>query len=266
MKIFPNLPAKIIFSSTIPMIALVFLVISPLSYSNTEQEVISINAIDWCPQICIDKDRPGYVVELVREVFKGTGYTLDITIYPWSRAIRNVSQGKAYALLSPAKSEAPNLLYPTLEVGFQQMCFFTLKGSKWKYTGIKSLKGVHVGIAIDTSIEELNDYVKNNPKQFQFQPYHERYVAQNLAKLKKNRMDTFLFTKNTTNFIISTLSKSAEYKVAGCVSKAPIYMAFSPSIENRDKIEQIIKVFDARLADLTKNAFLVDLYKKYNLI
>ncbi len=248
------------------IIALTLALFPFLSYSKTEQNTLVINAIDWCPQICVDKDHPGYVTELVQEIFKGTDYKLNISIYPWSRAIRNVSIGKADALLSPTKSEAPNLLYPTLEVGFQQMCFFTLKSSNWNYTGIESLKGVHVGIAIDTSIEELNDYVKNKPKKFQFQPYHERYVAQNLAKLKKNRMDTFLFTKNTTNFIISTLNKSEEYKVAGCVSKAPIYMAFSPSIETREKIEQMMKVFDARLGELTKREFLENLYRKYNLL
>ena len=64
-------------------------------------ETINISAIDWCPQICVGGDKPGYVVELVREVFKGTKYSLNIEHYPWSRAIKNVLQGKYDALLSP---------------------------------------------------------------------------------------------------------------------------------------------------------------------
>lgn len=235
------------------------------SFSNNKRSVLEVNAIDWCPQICLDQEKPGYIVELVNEVFKGTSYQLNIQIFPWSRAIRNVSQGKADALLSPAKSEAPHLLYPEKEVGFQQMCFFTLNDSSWHYDGIDSLKGVQVGIAKDTSIEELNDYVNAHPGQFQFQPYHERYVSQSLAKLDKGRMDTFLFTKNTTKYVLASLGKAKKYRVAGCVSKAPIYMAFTPAHANGATMLNIMATFDERLKELHENGFYRNLLNKYGL-
>ncbi len=236
------------------------------AYSNNKQEIIEVNAIDWCPQICIDKEKPGYIVELVEQVFKDTEYQLSVQIFPWSRAIKNVSQGKADALLSPAKSEAPHLLYPETEVGFQQMCFFTLKDSKWQYKGIDSLKGIQVGIANDTSIEELNDYVNAHPEQFQFQPYHERYVNQSLAKLEKGRMDTFLFTKNTTKYVLASIGKADKYRIAGCVSKAPIYMAFTPAQSDGATMLNIISLFDERLKKLYQNGYYQRLLHKYNLV
>jgi len=231
----------------------------------TLKEVINIDAIDWCPQICLDPKQPGYVVELVRKIFENSQYQLNIKIYPWSRAIKNVSSGKSDALLSPAKSEAPNLLYPQLAVGYQQMCFFTKYESYWHYDGVNSLKGMQIGIAIDTSIEELNGYVKNNPWQFQFQPYHERYLAQSIAKLKKNRMDAFLFTKNSTLFALHKLQEQSEIKAAGCVSKAPIYMAFSPIDQKRNKIEAIMTVFDKNLTKLKKSQYIKKLMSSYHL-
>ncbi len=230
-----------------------------------KKEVIHIDAIDWCPQICLDPSHPGYVVELVNKIFENTKYELSIHIYPWSRAIKNVSSGNADALLSPAKSEAPNLLYPKLPVGYQQMCFFTPYESYWQYDGINSLKGMQIGIAADTSIEELNGYVKQHPWQFQFQPYHERYLAQSIAKLEKNRMDAFLFTKNSTLFVLHELQKQDVIKVAGCVSKAPIYMAFTPRVQKKEKIAEIMSVFDNNLTELKKTQYIKKLMVSYHL-
>ncbi len=229
------------------------------------KEVIHIDAIDWCPQICLDSNHPGYVVELVKKIFENTQYQLSIHIFPWSRAIRNVSSGKADALLSPAKSEAPNLLYPELSVGYQQMCFFTLYKSNWRYDGISSLQGLQIGIATDTSIEELNNYVKDHPWQFQFQPYHERYLTQNIAKLEKGRIDSFLFTRNSTIFSLHQLHKQDYIKVAGCLSKVPIYMAFTPVASKQGKISMMMSVFDSKLAALKKTQYIKKLIASYHL-
>jgi ABC-type amino acid transport substrate-binding protein len=228
-------------------------------------ETISISAIDWCPQICTGGERPGYVVELVKEVFKGTKYKLNIEHYPWSRAIKNVLQGKHDALLSPAKAEAPNLIYPLHEVGKQRMCFFTQKSSKWTYLGPESLANMQIGIAVDTSIEELNEYVKNNLTQFQFQPYHERYVIQNAHKLDKKRTDTFLFTKNTTLYSLALAGESDKYREAGCVTEASIYMAFTPAKSKSIKIKGIVSIFEQRMVEINKTAFIETLMKKYGL-
>ena len=122
------------------------------------------------------------IIELVHEVFKDSQYEITLNYYPWSRAIKNVLQGKSDALLYPAKAEAPSLIYPKLPVGTQRMCFFTKIDSDWTYTTPTSLKNMQIGIATDTSIEELNDYVKVHYEQFQFQPYHDRYVIQNARK------------------------------------------------------------------------------------
>lgn len=230
-----------------------------------EKTTITIAAIDWCPQICYQDTHKGYVVDLVKEVFKGTQYNLEIQIYPWSRAIKLVNSGKVDALLSPAKAEAPQLLFPATEVGKQQMCFFTSINSDWTYSNTESLKDKIIGIAKDTSIEELNDYVKLNPQQFQYQPYHERYIIQNAHKLDKKRMDTFLFTKNSTIYELKKLNEWHKYRLAGCVSQANIYMAFSPIKSDDKDIIAMMKVFDHQMERLKKTSFIPHLMTKYGL-
>jgi ABC-type amino acid transport substrate-binding protein len=145
------------------------------------------------------------------------------------------------------------------------MCFFTEKESKWKYTGTASLKGLQIGIATDTSIEELNSYVIENPIQFQFQPYHERYIVQNAGKLKKKRIDTFLFTKNSTIYELKKAKLWHLYKETGCVSNAKIYMAFSPNGRLKAKVLKLIKHFDEQMDYLKQTDFTKRVMTSYQL-
>lgn len=234
-------------------------------FTHAQSKTIRIAAIDWCPQICVGKQEQGYVVDIVKEVYKDSGYKLEIEFLPWSRAIKYVLSGKADALLSPAKAEAPELLYPNNPVGAQTMCFYTEKSSNWTYQGRDSLAGLQIGIAIDTSIEELNDYVATHPEQFQFQPYHERFILQNAGKLTKRRMDTFLFTQHSTQYELQNAGQWENYREAGCVSRASIYMAFSPAGCKQRRIGEMVSMFEQRMTALEKTGFIKSTMEKYGL-
>ena len=108
------------------------------------------------------------------------------------------------------------------------MCFFSSFYSNWLYQGASSLSDMQIGIGNDTSIEELNDYVKTHPEQFQFQPYLGRYIKQSIGKLDKKRIDALLFTYNTTMHELNKMQLSHTYRNAGCVNTTNIYMAFTP--------------------------------------
>jgi len=236
-----------------------------ISMQTTHGKTIKVAAIDWCPQICVDSDKPGYTVDLIKEVFKDSQYTLEINIYPWSRAIQLVSNGQYDALLAPAKKEAPTLIYPAFAVGYQQMCFFTDQKSKWLYTDENSLKEMQIGIANDTSIEELNDYIKKHPTQFQYQPYHERYVVQNAGKVLKGRIDAFLFTKNTTLHVLEQEGLASKIRNAGCVSQTDIYLAFSPVPEKQIDLTQVINYFDKQMKVFNETDVTNTIFEKYGI-
>ncbi|WP_394202151.1 substrate-binding periplasmic protein [Shewanella waksmanii] len=235
-----------------------------LSASPAHSETISIAAIDWCPQICPEKQNQGFVIDIVKRVFEQSPYELDINYYPWSRAIFLTESGKVDALLSPAKAEAPALNYPVEEVGEQRMCFFTRHTSRWHYNGTASLKGLQIGIATNTSIEELNEYVTNNPEQFQYRPYFDKYVIQSAAKLDKQRMDTFLFTYNTTMFELREQNVADNYRVAGCVSSAKIYMAFTNKAR-LSKNAKVMSYFDQQMARFHLDGTIDEIMAQYQL-
>ncbi|MBD1582289.1 transporter substrate-binding domain-containing protein [Pseudoalteromonas sp. S16_S37] len=240
---------------------LVFLLVTTSAFAKT----IKVAAIDWCPQICPEQKEKGYVVDLVEEIYRDSDYQLQVDYFPWSRAIKYVLAGKYHALLSPAKAEAPQLRYPASAVGQQEMCFFTTLENQWQYRGIDSLSKMQIGIAIDTSIEELNHYVSSHSDQFVFQPYHERYIKQSAQMLTKNRIDAFLFTKNSTLYELKQAKMWHDFRIAGCVSRTDIFMAFTPNAKEHNAVDDMMLTFDTRAKQLNIQQILEQLLIKYNL-
>ncbi|OUR95161.1 hypothetical protein A9Q81_13770 [Gammaproteobacteria bacterium 42_54_T18] len=236
-----------------------------VSSSFVKAESLKISTIDWCPQICPKGKLPGYVIETVQKVFENSPYVLSTENYPWTRAIKLVEDGENHALLSPAKAETPNLLFPKHAIGIQRMCFFTKKESSWQYTGLTSLKGLKIGVAKDTSIEELNEYMNKNKKQFGFLPYNDTYIKKSIKKLEADRLDTFIFTYNSTVYEMNEQGVFNKYHSAGCVSIAKIYMAFTPDASKTDSVEKMIRYFDLRMETLKKSGDIEIIMKRYGL-
>lgn len=228
-----------------------------------EAAELNIASIDWCPQLCVGSKAAGYITDTVMMAFLDSEYTLDIQTYPWSRSIKMVEVGKKHALLSPAKKEAPNLIYPRNEVGIQRMCFFTTKSSKWSFDGLGSLKGLSIGIASNTSVEELTSYVTANDQQFQYMPYNESYIEKSLKKLKAKRIDSFLFTYNSTQYKMMQMGVAKDYRVAGCISQAKVYLAFSPT--NSLNTKKMIEYFDLKMDQLKASGAIKKIMESYGL-
>jgi len=228
-------------------------------------ETLKVSTIDWCPQLCPSNELPGYVMDTVRMVFEGSPYELMTRTYPWTRAIKLVEKGDYHALLSPAKAEAPGLLFPMHEIGVQRMCFFTKKESNWLYSGLESLAGLKIGVANDTSIEELNKYMKQNKKQFDFLPYNDAYLIKSFRKLEAGRVDTFIFTYNSAVYEMKKMGVYGKYRSAGCVSIAKIYMAFTPIASKKSVVEKMMNYFDFRMGSLKKSGELAKIMQRYQL-
>jgi len=246
-----------------------------------QAEHIKIASIDWPPQLMPNAEKPGYIREIITQVFKDSPYQLQIKTYPWSRAIHLVSNGKADALLAPAKIEAPGLLYPVLlypvnEVGLQRMCFFTKADSTFQYTGVQSLAGMKIGILQDGSISEsLTKYVATHPRQFSYMPYNKNYLQQSLGKLRMGRIDAFLFTYNSTIHALNQLNIKDRVQVAGCIKdrvqvagcdyQAKVYIAFTRSKDTGVDIIKLQKYFDQKMATLITSEKLPQIMQSYGL-
>ncbi len=246
-------------------LSVIFIYFLTIGINFVSAETLRVVSIDWCPQLCPEKEYAGYVIDTVKIIFKESPYELEIETYPWSRSIKMVRNGSAHAILSPARKEAPDLLFPENEIGIQRMCFFTKADSEWNYSGIESLENLKIGIANDTSIEELNHYIALNNNQFDFMPYNGTYIHRSLKKLDAGRFDAFLFTYNTVIYEMKTLTVENKYRLAGCVSSANIYMAFTPDKSQTASIQRMIKYFDKKMGDLKKGYKIEQIMNRYGL-
>ncbi len=228
-------------------------------------EKVPVAAIDWCPQLCTLKDQPGYVNEILTLVFEDSPFQLEVEILSWSRAIYQVKKGEKIALLSPAKAEAPSLVYPDNEIGVQRMCFFTRIENSWQYVNPESLVGLSIGIGDDTSIAALNDYIADKAYDFLPMHYDENFITKNLKMLDAGRIDTFIFTQNTTQYEIKRMGLDSRYKNSGCVSQEKIYIAFSQAEKTNTLVEKLKKYFDFKVTLLYENGEINKILKKYNI-
>lgn len=225
---------------------------------------LTIAAIDWCPQICPQsKESPGYLVEIIQQIFKNSPYEIKIETYPWSRAIRLVRHGSANALLSPAKEEAPDLFYHQIPLSYQTHCFFKRRGDLWTYQGPEELINRDIIIYRDHSYGEiLKDYLAKKDMKKLILTYDDSYLDKAIKSLNTNRADAFLFTVNSvTHHLIKNNINSVERDK--CIKKDMLWMPFSH--EKKELHIKAITFLDGALKDFIKTEQYKAILKKYHI-
>lgn len=233
---------------------------------STEQAFsLSVAQLNWCPQICPRGEAPGYIIDIVREVFENTNFSLNYQTMSYPIARGRTKRGDIDALLAPAKIEAPSLIYPNEPIGYQRVCFYTPSDSRWIFDGEDSLQNLTIGIAIDMSLEEIHDYIQTHEQQFVFQAESKRYIQESLRMLEIGRLDTFVFNENSVLFYMRKQGWNRRIRNAGCVSSAPVYMAFTPVAKDTEKLSQAIHLIDTRVRRMRKNGEIAKIMARYGL-
>ena len=230
------------------------------------KEILKVAAIDWCPQICPhDKKNPGYLVEMVQEIFKKTPYELKITYAPWSRSIYNVRQGKADALLSPSKEEAPDLRYHDTPLAHQTHCFWKLNKSDWEFNQVEDLLSTRFVIYRDHSYRDIfkTYFSQNKAKNHIELSYDENYLDRSISLLKKSRAETFLFTANSVIYHQLQQNKK-DLKLGKCIKRDELWFALTQ--KNQKKIDNIIRLLNTQIPIYKNSSRYKKLLKKYNIL
>ncbi len=217
------------------------------------KNVLKIAQVDWCPQICIYEDNPGYIIETLTEAFKDSEFELVFSTYPWSRGIAHTLNGQTIALLAAAPKETPDLVFPSTPIGEQQACFYTLPSSSWRYSSISSVDNIRIGLPAHISLEELNEYYKKHATQFHIQARTPRYIDLSIKMLASNRLDTFVFFRNTMIYHMRRFYSDDTVKQAGCVSATPVYIVFSPAPETTTLRDKALAHYEKRIRQMIQS-------------
>ena len=87
-------------------------------------DVITLRADEWCPYNCAENsDRPGYAVEIAREVFGRAGHSVEYRTMAWSRALQECRKGLVTGVVGAAHTEVPDFIFPQEPVAVADITF-----------------------------------------------------------------------------------------------------------------------------------------------
>ncbi|MCP4023007.1 MAG: amino acid ABC transporter substrate-binding protein, partial [Desulfobacteraceae bacterium] len=232
---------------SIIFLVIIFCMCSFLFYPSkvsADTKKITIVADEWFPYNGVPgSNNLGFLIDIAVTIFKEKGYLIDYQTKPWNRAISDTRNGKYDAIVGAFKEDAPDFVFPDIELGVSKSVFWVKKGATWKYEGMKSLDNVTVGVIKDYSYgEEFDKYIEKyqgDSKRVQI-VFGDDALPQNIRKTIKGRIGTFIEDMMVCKSELKNLKFSDEISSAGQLSVDNVYIAFSPKIETSKAYAKIL--------------------------
>lgn len=224
---------------------------------------LKVRADLWCPYNCEPKDKsPGYMVEVLQIAFGKEN--INYETMNWARAILDTREGSYDAIIGAAKEDAPDFIFST-PLGASKNCFYTKNTSKFKYTGIDSLKSVKLGVVKDYAyFEDLNGYIKQNYgyKDKIDEHYGDNVQEKMISKLEAGRIDAFVEDPNVASFVLKKHPEIKDIVDVGCKQIGDLYIAFPPkNPQSKERAEKLSATIDSMI----KSGEMEKLLDKYSL-
>ncbi|MBX9913993.1 MAG: ABC transporter substrate-binding protein [Pseudomonadaceae bacterium] len=234
-----------------------FAACSAISATLAQAAPLKIGLDDYCPYYCKadspGEDRlaelPGFAIEILQHAFGSGPNDINYRFLPWKRSVLEVTQGRLDAIVMITQEEAPELIYPNIEQGRSQGCFFALHNAPWRYTGAESLAQVRLSLISGYLFgEPLNSYLKLAQKD---QPVE--YISGNQALLRIFQMIELGRTQATAedSMVATYLLQASGFKQrignVGCYpGYLDFYVGFAPN--NPDSSARAKKLAETMIA------------------
>jgi polar amino acid transport system substrate-binding protein len=242
------------------------LIVTPITAFADE---ITLMADPWCPYSCEpDSSKPGYAIEIAQKVFSKAGHTAKYIVMDWDEAVTKTRKGEYTAVVGAYKEDAPGFVFPKESVGLSGSWFFTLKDSKWRYTGVDSLKGVKVGVIKGYSYGDVLDkvFAEKDKAGEMFITSGVTALGMLIDNLVAGKIDTLNEDKAVfidylvDNGMFDILSNTKEAGIEG--DPESVYIAFSPV---NPKSKEYADILTKGIAELRKSGELAKILKKYEM-
>lgn len=137
-------------------------------------EILSLRADSWCPFNCNPKStQAGYMVDVVREIFKKKGITIDYQLKNWDESKKEALEGKIQGVVGASRGDG-DFVFPKNPLGkYQNFIFFlpakSTANSKptLKFDTLEDLEGKRIGIVKDYAYgTEADQLIAKRPELF----------------------------------------------------------------------------------------------------
>jgi len=159
-----------------------------------EETLLRVRADSWMPfNGDPAAEKPGYVVEFLREIFEPQGIKVDYQVMPWTDALKAAAAGEVDGVLCANIHEAEKLVTGHEPIAEPQFSLFVRKESKWTYQNLRSLQTVRLGAVEGYSYwDSIDGYIKKG-----VEPAVKFYrgnapAAEAVADLSEGKIDVFV--------------------------------------------------------------------------
>ena len=247
--------------------SLLWTVMVAASFSTAQAlaDTITVRADAWCPYNCEPGPSPGYGIELMQEIFKGAGHTVDYKIQPWARALADTKGGKNTSAIGASETDIKEygLKGGSESIGLSSNCVFVKADNKAKYTKADDLgQFKKIGIINDyTYSEDIDAWLKNPANKGKIDSISgDEPVVGNARKLEAGRIDAVIEDAAVMGYSLNKMDLSAKIVSVGCSTGTKIFVAFSPKAAN---VDALVKQFDDGIVSLRKSGKLKEILAKY---
>ncbi|MCP4022714.1 MAG: transporter substrate-binding domain-containing protein [Desulfobacteraceae bacterium] len=171
--------------------------ISFLSFCHAGEKV-SLVTLEWPPYAGSEIEHKGFVTDIMRRAYEESGYTVQISIRPWARALRETETGQHDIAFPAYYSDERNKKFVLISIGVKsEICFMKLKKTKIiSYVSIEELKDFTIGV--------VHGYV--NRADFDNAGYFKKLKVYsdkaNITELINGRHDLIVIDKMVANHLL----------------------------------------------------------------
>lgn len=216
----------------------ILLVLGSVCSATVSAETVRLRADYWPPYNGDpDSDRPGYIVEIAREIFSNAGYDTDYDAIPWERAINEARRGHVDCIIGALPEEVPDFIFHQRPVGLDESKLYTRHNSDWQFDGEDSLRQIRLGVIGGYSYDQgiLDSYIARSlsdeePDGNVQVMKGNNALEKNLQKLVSGRIDVIVSSSAVLNYTLNELSMKGAVRDAGSIGTPdPLYIACSPA-------------------------------------
>jgi len=235
------------------------LLLSLSLFASNQKEHIKVCYLEWGKQGGKHLLDQGFNPDLITNVLKNAGYTLQVDIMPWARCILHVKRGSYDMVAGLWVDENYKKDYHFLETTtIDKIAFMSLKTLKVKSGSLKDFEGKRIGILRGAG---GMDMIKNGNFDVRILTNDDLMIKQ----LKVGRIDAIV---SNTDHLISVIEDRFPEMVGNTrVWKPAIKINItSPAIrKNHPKKDDLTERFNKSMRKLKKDGFYEQLFKKHGI-
>ena len=198
----------------------------------------------------------GYSWDVLRESFHLMGYTINLSITPWVRAMEDVINGKADILFPTGKNAERQMIFNYSDESINQANYivYVRVDDQIEWKGLESLKGRTIGVKRGFSYGDKWKAATGIKK------YDVATILQGFKMLNLKRLDGFLGYEYNWDYILKQENWKTKYRKLPAFDSAAEYLV---ALKNNPNGKKILKAFDAGKKRLIKNGKLEEIKNKW---